>query len=404
MSVQDQLTRLESAKATLAAAITGKGVAVPDNAKLDAYSSLVDQISTSGGGGSGVRTCRLVIGTSTAGWTQSDCDVLCTGRDDDMAINNAIQSVSGMGGGEIVLLSGTYIASTPIMVQSPNITIRGNGPSTVIQRGYRATDSDPTGYISVSGNNCGLYGLVFDGHDSVHTSGIYTINVVVSGSNFVLSHCSVTDVKGNSLDLRNNGSTIVYSDLSGFVGVNSRGSNHTLIGNKCMDCSEYGINAASGSLLIGNNCNDSGKGINIYGENITITGNSCCSCSYGIFGEAAVNCVISDNVCDQSEIGILLAAGDSITCTGNRCKDFSQFGIGIAEISNCHIAGNVCYRGNGTPSDYSSDQHTIWLMSGSNNSIANNYVKGKGVTNNSSGANVIKENDTFIQESGGSGS
>ena len=50
MSIQSEVSRLETAKSALASAITAKGVTVPAGAKLDAYAPLVEQIQTGGGG------------------------------------------------------------------------------------------------------------------------------------------------------------------------------------------------------------------------------------------------------------------------------------------------------------------------------------------------------------------
>lgn len=49
MSVQSEIERLNAAKTSLAAAIEGKGVEVPDEAGLDDYAALVDKIKTGGG-------------------------------------------------------------------------------------------------------------------------------------------------------------------------------------------------------------------------------------------------------------------------------------------------------------------------------------------------------------------
>lgn len=49
MSVSDELTRIQGAKADLKTSITNKGVEVPDTALIDAYPALVDQIQTGGG-------------------------------------------------------------------------------------------------------------------------------------------------------------------------------------------------------------------------------------------------------------------------------------------------------------------------------------------------------------------
>ena len=49
MSISDELTRIQGAKASLKTSITNKGVEVPDTALIDAYPALVDQIQTGGG-------------------------------------------------------------------------------------------------------------------------------------------------------------------------------------------------------------------------------------------------------------------------------------------------------------------------------------------------------------------
>ena len=50
MSVQTEITRIESAKTAIATAIEGKGVAVPEGTKLDGMAALVEAISAGGGG------------------------------------------------------------------------------------------------------------------------------------------------------------------------------------------------------------------------------------------------------------------------------------------------------------------------------------------------------------------
>ena len=53
MSIQSEITRLESAKSAIAEAIAGKGVTVPDGTLLDGMASLIESIEAGGGGGSG---------------------------------------------------------------------------------------------------------------------------------------------------------------------------------------------------------------------------------------------------------------------------------------------------------------------------------------------------------------
>lgn len=50
MSIQSEITRLETAKSAIAAAIAGKGVTVPDGTLLDGMAALIEAIQAGGGG------------------------------------------------------------------------------------------------------------------------------------------------------------------------------------------------------------------------------------------------------------------------------------------------------------------------------------------------------------------
>ena len=69
------------------------------------------------------KTARFVVGTSTSGWTTSDCDYLCDGTNDQEEINNAITALPARGG-EIVILDGTYNITAKINVTKDNVSIR----------------------------------------------------------------------------------------------------------------------------------------------------------------------------------------------------------------------------------------------------------------------------------------
>lgn len=51
MSIADQITRLQNAKASIKTSIENKGVTVSDDTKLDGYPALIDNIQTGGSGG-----------------------------------------------------------------------------------------------------------------------------------------------------------------------------------------------------------------------------------------------------------------------------------------------------------------------------------------------------------------
>ena len=50
MSIQTELTRITNAKASIVAAVEGKGVTVPDGTLLDGMASLIESIQAGGGG------------------------------------------------------------------------------------------------------------------------------------------------------------------------------------------------------------------------------------------------------------------------------------------------------------------------------------------------------------------
>lgn len=64
MSVQTEISRLESAKEAIATAIAGKGVTVPDGTMLDGMAALIESIEAGGGGSSGA-TLQVATGTFT---------------------------------------------------------------------------------------------------------------------------------------------------------------------------------------------------------------------------------------------------------------------------------------------------------------------------------------------------
>ena len=72
MSIQSEITRLETAKNDIASAIGAKGVTVPSGTKLDGMASLIEDIEAGGGGGdnifkveTGALTCSLHGGIGT---------------------------------------------------------------------------------------------------------------------------------------------------------------------------------------------------------------------------------------------------------------------------------------------------------------------------------------------------
>ena len=142
---------------------------------------------------SGKRTCRFVVGTSTAGWTAADCDYLCDGTDDQVEIQAAIDSLpkeSGNYGGEVVLLSGTYHLNGSITLLE-NVVLRGNGESTCLERKTKDGTSTVKWVIGL-GRDCVLSDLEYkegteldtEGYPNLlgGTSAIRNVNIYRSGA------------------------------------------------------------------------------------------------------------------------------------------------------------------------------------------------------------------------------
>ncbi len=295
--------------------------------------NVVGAVDAPKGGGSGKRYARFVVGTSTAGWTLADCDYLCDGADDQVEINAAIQALPA-GGGEVVVLDGTYNITANIEVNKANTKLSGNGTATVLK---------------------------------AMASSIKIINITVN-------YCAVTFLMcdGNKTSYSNN------------YGIYLSGDNNTVTGNTCNN--NYGIYITSGdnNTVTGNTCNNSDNGITIStSSNNTITENTCNnSKTNGIYNSGGSNNTITGNNCSNSDYGIY-NNGSNNTITGNNCSN-SDHGI-YNNGSNNTITGNNCVRGTGTSGDYVGTQYAI-KDTGENNLIVGNNCMGKapldGGTNN----------------------
>lgn len=391
------------------------------------------------GGSGGKRYARIVIATSTAGYTASDCDYLCDGTADDVEINAAIQALPSTGG-EIIILDGTYNITSSIVLKS-NIIIAGNGSATVLMREWNSSASTylNTGVINIpSITNCSITNLQINGNKSSYTA---AHNVGISGynSSFILiknvisnnneyhginlnecSSCSVYNCNCNE----NNGSGIfIYSGADTLVT-----NNINVIGNLCNTNSSYGIHLEDLSYgtcsenicnsntklgihcinmsnvnIIGNNCNYNGDGMYL-GENSinnTISGNNC---NYNI-GSGANNTgvqitsspynTISNNCCNYNAYGIIVQNNsDFSTIVGNLTYNNTTTGIRLGGNTGCNITGNVCTCGTGQSSDYTSNQYGIYLSTTNNNNnlITCNNLMGKNYGSAGGSNNIFANN------------
>ena len=341
-----------------------------------------------GESGEGKRTARFVIGTTQAGWTAGDVDYLCTGTDDHVQINNALNALPA-GGGEIVILDGTYNIEGAIHVAKDNTTLRGNGNATVLKRIYNSASTDEgntaRGLITLNGKKgCKIKDLYIDGnrdnYSSTYNYGIYLVSS--SSDNTVTGNiCNNNGNTGICLSSSNNntmsGNTCNNNGTYGIDLDNS--NNNTVTGNTCNNNGPYGIRSgksSSDNTISGNTCNNNVSGIYLNNSNnSTITGNTCNNNeTYGIYlfssGDNTINNTISGNTCNNNgTCGICLYSSSNNTVTGNTCNNNSSYGIHLSSSSsnNC-IVENVLV-----------DNNTAYLDEGggTGNIEANNVKKNK---------------------------
>ena len=130
------------------------------------------------------RTCRITIGTSTAGWTQADCDYLCDGTDDQVELNAAIQAVYAKGGGEVAVLGGEYNLSAAWDIQNTTekqmcLTFSGEPGASVLNL---ASDIYMGGSTRAS---LRFFGLTFCDGDGIRLVGSQDIPIAFDACTFL---------------------------------------------------------------------------------------------------------------------------------------------------------------------------------------------------------------------------
>lgn len=291
------------------------------------------------------RPARFVVGTSTAGWTAEDCNYLCDGTADDVEIKAAISALPS-GGGEILLLDGTYNISSSINISKANVTIRGSGASTVLTRKFNGTSS--SGVIECSAASCRICDLTINGNKSAYTSG---------NNRGAYASMSAANIKIDHITVKNAYTGIVLSGMTG-------GSISDCI---VQTTSAHGIyiSGASSVVLDGNTISGNGgngitvestEGIQIRDNNISVIVDS------GIYVDSASKRgVISGNVIAEPN------------------DDYSIYLSGTGVVITDNVTGRIL------------------LGSGSKSNIAAHNISSQSVSNSGTD-NVVDGNTVYTEE------
>lgn len=271
-----------------------------DADELNAISSTLESLDAAGGtGGDGKRYARIVIGTSTNGWTAADCDYLCDGTADNVQILDAINALPAVGG-EIVFLDGNYNLSGDIQLPASTpdyfLQISGNGENTVINGNKNTLFWENYGggnnYTSIKFINIATSSLKFNsiGFGSVSFVDSFLTDTGTGSSGYISPSISNCVIKFTSQFRGTVFQTIDYGDTSSplkfcnnlvYIPVDFE----TSIVDGAIGC------VISGNVFIGAK-NSTGSAFSIANGNAT--GNVLINCSGGVagFGVASGNTVI----------------------------------------------------------------------------------------------------------------
>ncbi len=310
------------------------------------------------------RTCTFVIGTSTAGWTENDCDYLCDGTNDWEKIQGAMDSLPDSGG-KIVLLEGEYFSNQHFEI-SKNITLCGSGSMSIltVDGNFAAivTNSDSSFFhlcnLQLKGVNSTAFPVV-----QIHSHNVTIDNCWFSDG----GHGIQVDWGNDTRIVRNNFSGITYDAVSATTG------SITLL-NNFVEGTNTGFsvqNAYGSPVLIADN-------ILHYASRITVSNtNNALIKSNALIHSRSISFNGSENY-----------PGYGSSISGNILYDMKDDGIRISFARSILVQGNVIYKGK----EYGSAEYSISILGGGNNMVCNNYIPGKNYNVESSTGNQFINN------------
>jgi parallel beta-helix repeat protein len=300
---------------------------------------------------SGKRTATFIVAANNS-LDKSMADFVCDGVNDQIEINQAINSLP-TGGGRVVLLEGTYYISGSISISKSNVILEGQGDSTVI---YLVDGANAHCIVSSGVSNIKISNLKIDGNkgnQTVNVNGIYLNN----GSNITIEKCTITNAKFMNIYLDSLSNNVIKNCLisgSGAIGL-------------------FVYNSQN-AIITGNIVNNSGT-VGIYVD-FTNYGIVSCNISYsnlnnGILVEDCNYIEVSNNISrNNTNYGIIVNNSSNSIITNNHCLNNTYDGIRLMGTSSyCIVANNRCL-GNG--------QYGIRIFSStcSNNYVVKNYLTG----------------------------
>lgn len=280
------------------------------------------------------KSSTIVIGCTSSGFTAKDVDFLCTGTTDSAVIANAFAAINEVGG-SIVFREGVYLINAPLALNKSKVSIKGSAAVVL-----KATFSSANPILYITGDNCSVEGISFNGNTSVTGD-----NLRITGNYNVVRDCSFTIGNG----------TVISTGSFNKIINNSFNTGVTAIYSKILNEASFG-NVISNNSVIGYTL-----GINIESTSNKTNGNN----------------AITSNIIYNCYSGIKLT---------NALQAHNS-------VNNA-ITGNTVMRGTGLSSDYLYEQHTIRIEKGAFNIVSGNNVKGRAVVDE--GQNNVVANNVSV--------
>lgn len=306
-----------------------------------------------------VNITYVVAASNASALAKAGADYLCTGTNDQVQIQNALNALPS-GGGAIVLSEGLFSIAADVNVSS-NASLFGVGRATILQA---AAATQPNIFNCTGSAHILIANLTIDGNKAnvtslgiqyTHENGIY----MNGGTDDVtIRDCWIHDCQVSGI-MANGGST------------NLMIANNRLYNNydnqiyiRAQNTSPYTV--CSYGTVVGNICNNgSFSGIQILGSSyFSITGNTCYSNGPtsgqgdGCGSEGASHCAFADNVCynngaqginirGTNEVGTTQSSSH-IVVSGNIIYNHlgtggDAGGVGISDVNDLEVSGNKLY-------------------------------------------------------------
>ncbi len=360
--------------------------------------------------GKPVSGSTITIGTSTSGYSSSDCDYLCDGIDDQVEINNALSKLSGIGG-TILILSGTYTVSAPILITENDIVIRGLSDSVIITSNVTI---DPL--ISISGFSVHLSNMTLDGianvspNPGIRIDGAEHITIKsMKFINFINTYAISALVSMKFINIIDsffyNNSYSIYLDVISSADIISDiyifGNSFQNLKNRAIYIGNGCIDVCIGNNLISNDTYITPPAISIQRSTISyclkdimVSNNNISNFGYGFMvigadsGDASDSkIIIINNTVSKCGKGILLSTIFNSSIINNSLIDNGS-GIDFSTVNNSLVCSNLCMRGTGLSSDYLSTQYTMNLVATYDSLISSNICMGKNIVITGTGNDI----------------